>query len=63
MGRDSNGQGSSSGAGGSNGALSGKQDGPTRCNTCKETGHMWFKCVKRICSVYRETDHDLNSCP
>ena len=57
----SNGQGSSSGTGGSNGAPSGKQGGPTRCNICKETGHKWFKCPKRICSVYRETGHDPNS--
>ena len=42
--KHSNGQGSSSGAGGSDGAPSGKQP-------------------KRICSVCRETDHDLNSCP
>ena len=48
--RDSNGQGSSSGAGDSNGAPSGKQGGPTRCNICKETGHKRFKCPKRICS-------------
>ena len=61
--KDSNGQGSSSGAGGSNGAPSGKQGGPTRCNICKETGHKWFKCPKRICSVCRETGHDPNSCP
>ena len=60
--RDSNGQGSSSGAGGSNGALSGKQGGPTRCNICKEAEHKWFKCPKRICSVCRETRHDPNSC-
>ena len=38
MKRDSNGQGSSSGAGGSDGAPSWKQGGPTRCNICKETG-------------------------
>ena len=63
MRRDSNGQGSSSGAGGSNGAPSGKQRGPTRCNICKETGHKWFKCPKRICSVFGETGHDPNSCP
>ena len=61
--KHSNGQGSSSGAGGSNGAPSGKQGGPARCNSCKETGHKWFKCPKRICSVCRETDHDPNSCP
>ena len=61
--KDSNGQGSSSGAGGSNGAPSGKQGGAARCNICKETGHKWFKCPKRICSVYRETGHDPNSCP
>ena len=63
MGRDSNGQGSSSGAGSSNGAPSGKQGGPTRCNICKETEYKWFKCPKRICSVCRETGHDPNSCP
>ena len=57
------GEGSSSGAGGSNGALSGKQGGPTRCNIWKETGHKWFKCPKRICSVCRETSHDPTSCP
>ena len=58
----SNGQGSSSGAGGSNVAPSGKQGGPTRCNICKETGHKWFKCPKRICGVCRETGHDPNFC-
>ena len=63
MRRDSSGQGSSSGSGGSNGAPSGKQGGPTRCNICKETGHKWFRCLKRICSVCRETGHDPNSCP
>ena len=60
---DSNGQGSSSGAGGNNGTPSGKQGGPTRCNICKETGHKWFKCPERICSVCRETGHDPNSYP
>ena len=60
---DNNGQGSSSGTGGSNGAPSGKQGGPTRCNICKETGQKWFKCPKLICSVYREIGHDHNSCP
>ena len=39
MRRDSNGQGSISGAVGSNGAPSGEQGGPTLCNICKETGH------------------------
>ena len=39
MRRDSNGQGSISGAVGSNGAPSGKQGGPRLCNICKETGH------------------------
>ena len=63
MRRDSNGQGSRSGAVGSNGTPSGKQGGLTRCNICKETGHKWFKCPKRICSVYRETGHNYNSCP
>ena len=47
--KDSNGQGSSSGAGGSNEFPSGKQGGPTA--------------PKRICSVCRETGHDPNSCP
>ena len=61
--KDSNGQGRSSGAGGSNGAPSGKQGGLTRCNIWKETGHTWFKCPKRICSVCRETGHDPNSGP
>ena len=61
--KNGNGQGRSSGAGGSNGALSGKQGGPTCCNICKETGHMWFKCPKQICSVCHETGHDPNSCP
>ena len=51
------------GAGGSNGAPSGKQGGLTRCNICKETGHKWFKFPNRISSVCRETDHDPNSCP
>ena len=60
--KDSNGQGNSSGVGGSNGAPSGKQGGPTRCNICKQTGHKWFKCPKRICSVCRETGRDPNSC-
>ena len=60
--KDSHGQGSSSGAGGSHGAQSWKQGGPTRCNMCKETGHKWFKYPKRICSVCRETGHDPNSC-
>ena len=46
-----------------NGNPSGKQGGPTRCNICKETGHKWFKCPKRIYSVCRETGHDPNSCP
>ena len=55
---DSNGQGSSSGTSGSNGASSGKQGGPTRCSICKETGHKWFKCLKRNSSVCRETGHD-----
>ena len=63
MRRHRNDQGSSSGAGGSNGAPPGKQGGPTRCNICKETGHKWFKCPKRICSVCRENGHDPNSCP
>ena len=63
MRRDSNGQGSSSGASGSNGGPSGKQGGPTRCNICKEAGHKWFKYPNWICSIYRETGHDLNSCP
>ena len=63
MRRDSNDQGSSGGASGSNGASSGKQGGPTRCNICKETGHKWFKCPKRICSVCRETGDGPNSCP
>ena len=57
-----NGQGSSRGAGGSNGAPFGKQGGPTRC-ICKEMGHKWFKSPKRICSVCRKTGHDPNSCP
>ena len=61
--KDISGQGSSSVAGGSNGAPSGKQGGPTRCNICKEAGHKWSKCPKRICSVCRETGHDPNSCP
>ena len=61
--RDSNGQGSSSGVGGSNVAPSGKQGGPTRGNNCKEAGHKCFKCSKRICSVCHETGHDPNSCP
>ena len=39
MGRDCNGQGSSSGAGGSNVAPSGQKSGPTRCSICKKTGH------------------------
>ena len=60
---DVNGQGSSSGAGGRNGAPCGKQGGSTRCNICKETGHKWFECPKRVCSVCRETGHDPNSCP
>ena len=61
--KDSNGQGSSSGAGGSNGAPSGKKVEPTHCNICKETRHKWSKCPKRICSVFREIGHDPNSCP
>ena len=60
--RDSNGQDSSSGAGVGNGAPSGKQGGPTRCNICKETRQKWLKCPKQICSVCRETGHDLSSC-
>ena len=63
MRRDSNGQGSRSGAVCSNGTPSGKEGELTRCNICKETGHRWFKCPKRICSVCRETGHDSNSCP
>ena len=61
--KNSNGQDSSSGAGGSNGSPPGKQGGPTCCNICKETEHKWFKCPKRICSARRETGHDPNSCP
>ena len=61
--KNSNGQGSSSGAAGSNGASSGKEGGLTRCNICKETGHKWLKCPKRICSVGRETGHDPNFFP
>ena len=60
--RDSNGQGSSSCAGGSIVAPTGKQGGPTRCIISKETGHKLFKCSKRICSVCRETGHDTNFC-
>ena len=63
MRRDSNSQGSSSGAGGSNGAPLGKQGRLTRCNICNETGHKWFECPKQICSVCRETGRDPNSCP
>ena len=61
--KDSNGQGSSSGAGGSNGTPTGKPDGPTCCNICKEAGLKGLKCPKRICSICRETGHDPNSCP
>ena len=61
--KNTNGKGNSSGAGGSNGAPSGKQGGPTRYTICKEMGHKWFKCPKRICSVCRETGHDPNSRP
>ena len=61
--KDSNVQGSSSVAGGSNGAPSRKQGGPACCNICKETRHKCFKCPKRICSIFRETGHDPNSCP
>ena len=58
MGVDSNGQESSSGVGGSSGAPSEKQGEPTRCNTCKETRHKWFKCPNRIISVFCKTGHD-----
>ena len=63
MREDSNGQGSSRAAGGSNGATSGKRGGPTRCKICKETAHKWFKCPKRICSVCQEPGYDPNSWP
>ena len=29
----------------------------------KETGHKWFKCSQRVCSIYRETGHDPHKCP
>ena len=36
---------------------------PHAATSCKETGHKWFKCSKRVCSVCSETGHDPNSCP
>ena len=63
MGGDSNGQDNSSGADASNGAPSGKQGGPTRCNICNETGYKGFKCLKLICSVGLKTGHNPISCP
>lgn len=32
-------------------------------SVCKQTGHEWYKCSKRVSSISRETEHDQNTCP
>ena len=56
-------QGQDRSAGKGSSSQSSSETGGTKCRICKEAGHKWNKCSKRVCSICRETGHDPDTCP